>query len=262
MAVAQAAEQDKKFRTYAANAVQKEVNAEAKRFATIRKQMAVDRAHADHMLKSMSTKMTAALNANAALNDKHFATTVSNIKKAKKEADEQVAKAVQSFKMQTMQLRATATEQVNKLNAQQSKLSGTVESNRIAQAKVNHNVRAELTRMQKLGQARYDEQVSKDKALADLIHKNREDAKKKMTEMSDKFNNALDKARTQMAKDRAHAASSLKSATDNLHAVLAKNDAAQNKMNDKLSQETTRMAADAKDALMKAQTDFATRLSA
>lgn len=259
--VAQAAEQDKKFRSYAANAVQKEVNAEAKRFASIRKTMAVDRAHADHMLKSMSTKMTAALNANAALNDKHFSTTVTNIKKAKKEADEQVAKAAQSFKMQTMQLRATATEQVNKLNSQQSKLAGTVESNRIAQAKVNHNVRAELKRMQKLGQKRYDEQVSKDKALASLIKKNRNDAKKKMTEMSDKFNNALDKARAQMAKDRAHAASSLKSATDNLHAVLAKNDAAQNAQNKKLSQETTRMAADAKDALTKAQTDFAMRLS-
>jgi len=260
--VAQAADQDKKFRAYANNAVQAEINIEAKRFAKMRTTMATDRAHADHMMKSMSTKLTGALSAAAALNDKHFKSTVADIKLAKKQADDAVKAASRSFKMQTMQLRATAEEQTKKLKAQSSKLAGTVESNRIAQAATNRNVLAEQSRMRKMGQERFDMHAAKDKALGALIKKNREETKKKMFDMQDSFNNKLEEARAQMKKDRAHAANALKQSTNKLHATLAANDKAQKASNEALTGETARMAKDAADALRDTKLDFATRLSA
>ena len=52
-------------------------------------------------------------------------------------------------------------------------LSGVVEKAKLAQAKVNANVEAEMTRMMKLGNKRYQQHLAKDKELLKTINKNK-----------------------------------------------------------------------------------------
>merc|ERR1719506_1887791 len=95
---AQAAAQDKKFRAYANNKIKAEVAKTSAQFHKVRDTMAKDRAAADAALSHTSARMDAALNAAAALQDKRFAQTVSDIAEAKKEANDRVDKFKTSFK--------------------------------------------------------------------------------------------------------------------------------------------------------------------
>merc|ERR1711943_158580 len=76
----QAAAQDKAFREYANNEVRRITADTSAKFAAVRAQMAKDRAHADAELTHAAARMDASLNAASALQDKHFAQTVSDIK--------------------------------------------------------------------------------------------------------------------------------------------------------------------------------------
>merc|ERR1719327_1941094 len=169
---AQAAAQDKAFRNFANNKIRAIAASTAAQFRKVRAQMAKDRPHADMMLKAASSRMDAALSANKALQDKRFAKTVKDIADAKKEADARVAAARSEFKVGLLHLGATVRHQVSKLNSRVTTLQHTVTRNKLEQAKVNRNVHAELMRMVKLGNKRYNEHIKKDKELKSLMAKN------------------------------------------------------------------------------------------
>merc|ERR1719327_764017 len=169
---AQAAAQDKAFRNMANNKIRAIAASTAAQFRSVRAQMAKDRHHADMALKAASSRMDAALSANKALQDKRFAKTVKDIADAKKEADARVAAARSEFKVGLLHLGATVRHQVSKLNSRVTTLQHTVTRNKLEQAKVNRNVHAELMRMVKLGNKRYNEHIKKDKELKSLMAKN------------------------------------------------------------------------------------------
>merc|ERR1711959_266625 len=250
--VAQAAAQDKKFREWANNKVVETTEQEAAKFAKVRETMAADRAKADAALAHMTSRLDASLNAAKVLADKHFATTVSDIKAAKAEAAARVNKFTKNFNLSILSLKNKAGRQVAKLNAERSQLSDTVESNRVAQAQIDHKVAAELKRMVEVGDKRYAEHVKKDKELAALMDKNRADNKKKIEDMTATFNSKLDDLKDQAAKDRAHAENALAGKTSELFETLKKNDEAQNAVNKELTDATHAMklkaAAELRDA--------------
>merc|ERR1711970_727595 len=105
--------------------------------------------------------MDAALNAQKALNDKNFAQTVADIAEAKKEASDRVEKFRTAFKADVLQLAGTVSDQQKKLNSRVTQLAGVVESNKLEQAKVNAEVDAEMKRMIKVGDERYEEHLKK-----------------------------------------------------------------------------------------------------
>merc|ERR1712159_763575 len=220
---AQAAAQDKAFRNFANNKIKEIAAHTAAQFAKVRKKMAEDRHHADIALKAASSRMDAALSASKALQDKRFKQTVADIKAAKKEASDRVAAAKTSFKTDILNLQATVKTQVQKMNQDVNTLQGTVEHNKLMQAKVNRNVHAELTRMVKLGNERYEEHLKKDKELKSLLVKNKEETANKMRRLTDTFMEGLGKIRAQMKKDRAAQASALKGGCDALYKTLADN---------------------------------------
>jgi len=258
--VAQAAAQDKKFRTWAANKVVETTASEQKKFDSIRSDMAKDRAAADAAVAHESSRLDASLNAAAVLNKKNFAQTVSDIAQAKKEASDRVAKFTSNFNLSILQLKNKATKQVSELTANQGKLAKTVTSNRVQQAEVNHKVEAELKRMVKLGKKRYDEHVAKDAELESLMKSNREDNAKKIKQMSLDFNNRLDELKEQAAKDRKHASDQLAGKTNELFDTLKKNDEAQAAVNKELTDATHAMALQAKEELASTKADFTKRL--
>merc|ERR1712036_174620 len=258
---AQAAAQDKAFRNFANNKIRAIAASTAAQFRKVRARMAKDRHHADMMLKAASSRMDAALSAKKALQDKRFAKTVKDISDAKKEAAARVNAARSEFKVGLMKLGATARRQTAKLNARVPSLQHTVTRNKLEQAKVNRNTHAELMRMVKLGNKRYNEHIKKDKELRSLMAKNKRETLRRMKRMADSFNMQMGKIRRRMAKDRRHQANNLRRATNKLYATLAKNAAMQRAANRKQMANTRRAKLDAMDALRGAKASFARRLA-
>merc|ERR1712054_320412 len=258
---AQAAAQDKAFRNFANNKIRAIAASTAAQFRKVRARMAKDRHHADMMLKAASSRMDAALSAKKALQDKRFAKTVKDIADAKKEAAARVNAARTEFKVGLMKTAATARRQISKLNARVTTLQNTVTRNKLEQAKVNRNTHAELMRMVKLGNKRYNEHIKKDKELRALMAKNKADTLRKMKRMADSFTMNMNKIRHQMAKDRRHSANNLRRATNKLYATLAKNAEMQRRANRKQMANTHRAKLNAMDALRSAKASFARRLA-
>merc|ERR1711970_1257047 len=166
---AQLESQDKSLRQWANNKLKRVAAKTAAQFRRVREKMAEDRHNADLALKSASSRMTAALDANAALNNKRFEKTVKDIAAAKQEAEARVQAAETSFKCGLRHLSSTINDQVAKTNNRISQLSDVVEKHKVAQAKVNANVNAEMKRMTDLGNKRYAEHLAKDAELKKMI---------------------------------------------------------------------------------------------
>merc|ERR1712227_425234 len=224
--------------------------------------MAKDRHHADMMLAQASTKMKTALAAQKALQDKRYAQTVADIAATKKEIDDKVNAMKKDFKVKIVGLAARAKHDIAKLDKRVDVLSGTIQANKLAQAKINKQVDDEIKRMIKTGNDREVKLSESDKALHDLMNKNKEDTEKQMLDMSNKFYTALNKIKGEMAKDRKYHEQRLQKETTALFGVLAKNKEAQEKINGELTAATKAAADEAKRALEEARHNFATRLGA
>merc|ERR1711998_781809 len=254
---AQAAAQDKKFRTDANNKIKAITAKTSAQFAQVRKQMADDRAHADAQLAHTTSRMNAALSAQTALQDKRFSQTVADIALAKKEANDRVEGFKTSFNADILALSEKCEQQTKQLNHRQDQLGALVTSNKLEQAKVNNNVNAELKRMVKVGNDRYAEHLKKDAELKDLMAKNKEETEKGMADMAQKFYSELDSIKEQMKKDREHAENSLSTATSALYKTMADNQEAQEAVNKELTEATRRAKLDAEQALREAKEGWA-----
>jgi hypothetical protein len=259
---AQLASQNKATRQWANNKLKEVMAATAAQFRRVRAKMAEDREHADNALKTASTTMTASLNANKALQDKRFATTVKDIKAAKAEAKRRVDKAQTNFKSSLNTLRSTIHDQVTKTQARIDQLTLTVQKHKLAQAKVNANVNAETKRMIKLGDKRYNEHLKKDKELENLIKANKEATDKRIKAMATHYMQELDAVRATMKKNRAHATHALAKETGKLYSKIAKAEQAQLEENNKLKKQTKHAKFLIKRELDDAKTEFAKKLGA
>merc|ERR1711871_889278 len=253
-------DQDKSIRQWANNKLKAVAAKTAAQFRRVREKMAQDRHDADLALKAASSRMTAALDANAALNDKRFSKTVEDIAAAKKEAEERVQSAEASFKTGLYQLTSTVQRQVQKTNNRITQLSDQVDKNKAEQAKINANVNAEAKRMTDLGNARYQEHLKKDAELKALIDSNKAATNKRLEAMGAHYTMELNAVRATMKKNRAHATKRLAEESAKLYAEIAKNEEEQMKTNDELAAQTARARLDIQDALRDAKEDFATRL--
>merc|ERR1711959_804924 len=226
-----------------------QANAQDAKFRAVRKKMAEDRSRADLNIKHAAASMDAALNANKALQDKRFASSVAQINAAKKEASDRVKKFRSGFKVSILQLSGVVETQTKKLNKRVNDLSATITKNKFEQAKANRVVNAELKRMTKLGADRYAEHLKKDKELRRLMDKNKAATARSMARLSETFTTRLAAINRQMAKDRRTSERKLGAATNNLYNVLAKNAAAQHKANKAMTMATRRAKMDAAAAL-------------
>merc|ERR1711970_1566312 len=257
---AQLESQDKSLRQWANNKLKRVAAKTAAQFRRVREKMAEDRHNADLALKSASSRMTAALDANAALNNKRFEKTVKDIAAAKQEAEARVQAAKTSFKCGLRHLSSTINDQVSKTNNRISQLSDVVEKNKVAQAKVNANVNAEMKRMTDLGNKRYAEHLKKDAELKKMIDTNKAATTKRMEAMAAHFTMELNAVKATMKKNRAHASHMLAKESAALYSAIAKNEKEQMATNADLASQTARARLDIQDSLNEAKDDFAKRL--
>merc|ERR1719482_1191422 len=258
---AQLAAQGKATRQWANNKLKVVIAKTAAQFRRVRAKMQRDRHHADFALKSATSRMTASLNAFRALNDKRFAKNVQRIKAARADAKRRVAKAKAEFKVRIRALRATVNQQVAKTNTRITQLSGVVDKDKLAQAKVNANVRAEMDRMIKIGNKRYKQHLKKDAELKRLSNSNKAANDRRLKAMANHYAAELDKVRTTMKKNRAHATRMLAKKTAALYSAIAKSEKAQMKVNGDLAKQTRDARLDIADGLRKAKNDFAKRMA-
>merc|ERR1711871_1665678 len=259
---AQLAAQDKSIRQWANNKLKVVMAKTAAQFRRVREKMAEDRHNADMALKSASSRMTAALSANSALNDKRFSQTVADIAAAKKEAEERVEEAEASFKTSIYVLTSTVNEQVMKTNNRIDQLSDTVEKHKVARAKINANVNAEMKRMVDLGNKRYSEHLKKDEELKSLIDSNKAATDKRMEAMAAHYTIELSAVRATMKKNRAHATHMLAKESAALYGAIMEMEEEQMKTNEELASQTARARLDVEDSLRSAKEDFAELLGA
>merc|ERR1712054_560183 len=253
---AQFAAQDKATRAWANNKIKGLVASTAAQFNDVETKMAKNRHEIDMALKQATMRFEAALNAQKALEAKRYAQTVRNIAAARADAAKKVAAAKTEFKVGLLQLSSTVKEQVTKVNNRIDATAGVVRSNRAAQAKVNANVNAEMSRMIKLGNKRYKQHLHDDVELQKLIHKGQAETDSKLNRMAMQFNQALASVRAQLAKDRKHAENRLRKSTSGVWAALWKNQAMQRKKNAAMAAATRRMRLDAIDQVRKTKAMF------
>jgi hypothetical protein len=256
----QASTMDKKVRAMIDGKIKMQVERAKVQFQSIEAQMAEDRRHAAQSLAAASTRLTGALAAQAAVNNKNFAKTVSDIAKAKAESNARIKKASQEFKAQILGLSSTAHQQIQKLNMRESVLTGKVNANKAAQQQVNGKVRGEIDHMVKIGNERESKLAKKNKQLGKIIAKNKAAAEKMMQQIANNFYTNLEKIKKQMAKDRAFAEHRLGKACQGLYSNIASNIKAQAAVNQKLDQATRRAAMDAAVALRQAKSGFASHI--
>jgi len=252
--------QDKALRQYANNKLQTVMAKTAAQFERVREKMAADRQHVDLALKGATERMTASLNAFEALNDKRFKQTVKDIAAAKKEAEDRVAAASQTFKTSLYALQETVKNQVKHAQTRIDQLTNTVQHNKVAQAKVNAHVAAEQKRMVKLGNDRYQAHLKKDKELGNLIKANKAATDKRMKAMAAQYTAELNEVKAEMKKNRAHATHMLAKKSAALYSAIAKSEREQHEENAKLAAQTAQAKRDIEDSLNEAKDDFTKRI--
>merc|ERR1711959_659770 len=257
---AQFAAQDKATRAWANNKIKALVASTAAQFNDVETKMAKNRHEIDMALKQATMRFEAALNAQKALEAKRYAETVRNIQAARDDAKKKVAAAKTEFKVGLLQLSSTVKEQVTKVNARIDNTAGVVRSNRAAQAKVNANVNAEMSRMVKLGNKRYKAHLKNDAELKRLIHRDQATTSRRLNKIASTFNSQLSAVRSQLKRDRKHSERSLGRATSRLYRTPARQQRAQLRKNAAMAAATRRMRLDAIDAVRKTKAMFRSKI--
>merc|ERR1712159_726889 len=252
----QFANQDKAARAYANNKIKALVASSAAQFNDVEAKMARNRHEVDMALRQAVMRFEASLNAQKALEDKRYSETVANIAGARAEAKAKVASATREFKVGLLSLASEVKQQVAKTNDAIDDTAGVVRSNKAAQAKVNANVNAEMSRMVKLGNKRYKEHLKSDAELQAVIAKDNDETNAEINAMALSFNQALASVRKQLAHDRAHAESQLQKKTTAVWGALNKQISEQEARNVKMQADIRREKLDALHAIRKTKEEF------
>merc|ERR1711968_114047 len=218
----QFAAQSKDTRAWANNKIKGFVASTAAQFNDVETKMAHQRHEIDMQLKQATMRFEAALNAEKALEDRRYAETVADIAAARKEAEYKTKEASAEFKVGLLELSSVVKEQVTKVNNRIDTAAGVVRSDAAAQAKVNANVNAEMTRMIGVANKRYKSHLKDDVELQRLISKDKAETDAKLNKMAMEFNAALDSVKATLKADRAHAEKKLKKSVGGLWTAFYK----------------------------------------
>merc|ERR1719453_1509552 len=238
---AQFAAQDKATRAWANNKIKGLVASTAAQFNDVETKMAKQRHEIDMQLRQATMRFEASLNAMKALEDKRYSETVADIAAAKKEAEYKVKAASSEFKVGLLELSSVVKEQVTKVNNRIDSTAGVVRSDAAAQAKVNSNVNAEMTRMITVANKRYKSHLKGDMELQNLIHKDKAETDAKLNKMALEFNSALAGVRAELKADRAHAEKQLKKGVSKLWKSFYEAQKEQEAKNIKMKEDTRRI---------------------
>merc|ERR1711998_810575 len=252
--------QDKAQRAWANNRIAALVASTSAEFHRVNVAMAKQRHEIDMAMKHATTRFAASLNAARALEDHRYSKTIADIAAARKETDRRVGAAKKEFKVGILRLSSVVKQQVQKVTSRIDATANVVRSDRAAQAKINANVNAEMSRMVRLGNKRYKAHLKNDAELKRLIHRDQATTSRRLNKIASTFNSQLASVRKQLKRDRKHSEQQLNRSTAKLYRTLARQQAAQLKKNAAMQAATRRMRLDMMDRTRRMKTQFRSKV--
>jgi len=254
------AERQKAALTFMAKELVKAGKASDLKFGKAYEKLADDREHAESTLGNSVKGLNDALAKQAALEDVRFEKSVKDIKKARKQAADQVAALRQDFSVALIDTTALAKNVENKLVSLTEKASGEVISFAANQAKVNRRVKKEKKRIEEIANTRFSEDKRARGRLKMLMDENKAAASAEVKELSKSLDGKLSKLRATNAHNKRAMAKDLSDASETFYEQLGDAQAKDAKRKGAINGATAAAAAEAAQKMKVAKAAFGNKI--
>merc|ERR1712036_203214 len=223
--------------------------------------LAANRARYDKKLGAAVTGLNDALAKQAALADSRFSKTVKDLNSARQQATNQVRQLRKDFATQMATVTAEVKNVETRLVGEIAVVSGEVISNKANQIRVNRRVAAELKRVVRVSDRRYFASKRARGKLKLLMDENKAAASAEVKALSTSLKTKLAKARGRNARNRREMAKDLSQATRTLYERMSNMQKRNEAANKALRGETAAAAMASANALKRAKSQFASKIS-
>merc|ERR1712036_122058 len=223
--------------------------------------LAANRARYDKKLGAATTGLNDALAKQAALADSRFSKTVKDLAAARAQATNQVRQLRKDFATQMVTVTAEVKNVETRLVGEIAVVSGEVISDRANQLRVNRRVSGELKRIVRVSDRRFSASKRARGKLKMLMDENKAAASAEVAALSTSLKTKLAKARSRNARNRREMAKDLSQATRTLYERMSNMQKRNEAANKALRGETAAAAMASANALKRAKSQFASKIS-
>merc|ERR1711959_780086 len=233
----------------------------SQKFGKAYEHLASMRARFDKKLGAAVTGLNDALAKQAALADSRFAKTVKDLSAARSQATKQVQQLRKDFATQMATVTAEVKRVETRLVGEIAVVSGEVISNKANQIRVNRRVAKELKRIVRVSDRRYSASKRARGKLKLPMDENKAAASAEVKALSVSLKHKLAKARGRNARNRREMAKDLSKATKALYEHMSNMQNRNEAANKALRGETAAAAMASANALKRAKSQFASKIS-
>merc|ERR1719502_2011884 len=230
------------------------------KFTELEAHMADQRAELDEALGAAVTNINDKIAKQAALADSRFSKTVKDISAARKEAAAEVKFARKEFATDLAAVTSHIKEMDTKLTGDVEVVAGMMISHQAQQTKVNRHVAAEITRVEKLMDARKSDSSRARGKLRKILDENKRAASEEVMELDKLFKGKIAKIRSQAADDAKSARNDLTKATTEMYEAMASAQADQIAANEEAGNKIATYSKESLAAVAESKANFEDRL--
>merc|ERR1712093_187482 len=222
------------------------------------KKLANERSAFDRKLGAATTRLNRALSKQAALNTANFRTSVKDIKKARKEAANQVKNLRKEFATGMLGVVAESKRVNQRIVSEIQVVTGEVRSMKAAQILVNGRVRRELAQINKVADRRYSNAKRARGRLKNQMDAFKKESAAEVAALQKNLFFKVEKLRQRNARDMAR---DLSAASKKLYGALADMQKKNTANSKKLTRSTTAASVASANNLRRAKAQFASKMS-
>merc|ERR1712093_334099 len=222
------------------------------------KKLANERSAFDRKLGAATTRLNRALSKQAALNTANFRSSVKDIKKARKEAANQVKTLRKEFATGMLGVVAESKRVNQRIVSEIQVVTGEVRSMKAAQILVNGRVRRELAQINKVADRRYSNAKRARGRLKNQMDAFKKESAAEVAALQKNLFFKVEKLRARNARDMAR---DLSAASKKLYGALADMQKKNTANSKKLTRSTTAASVASANNLRRAKAQFASKMS-
>merc|ERR1711959_502995 len=225
------------------------------------KKLANERSAFDRKLGAATTRLNRALSKQAALNTANFRTSVKDIKKARKEAANQVKNLRKEFATGMLGVVAESKRVNQRIVSEIQVVTGEVRSMKAAQILVNGRVRRELAQINKVADRRYSNAKRARGRLKNQMDAFKKESAAEVAALQKNLFFKVEKLRARNARNSRDMARDLSAASKKLYGALADMQKKNTANSKKLTRSTTAASVASANNLRRAKAQFASKMS-
>merc|ERR1712072_1627088 len=230
-------------------------------FGKAYKKLSNERSAFDLKLGAATTNLNRALSKQAALNTANFRTSVKNIKKARKDAADQVKKLRKEFATGMLGVVAESKRVNQRIVSEIQVVTGEVRSMKAAQILVNGRVRRELKQINKVADRRYSNAKRARGRLKNQMDAFKKESAAEVAALQKNLFFKVEKLRQRNARNSRDMARDLSAASKKLYGALADMQKKNSANSKKLTRSTTAASVASANNLRRAKAQFASKMS-